>query len=95
MFEKEFVQKNFFDLLANFFRKNIDQKKFLLQAPPQAKGASYAPEWRNKDKHITVRFSVRNCTYTDVKCITKHQYSNDLWPFKIKRNCIVDKSLAV
>ena len=32
---------------------------------------------------------------TDVKCITKHQYSSDLWPLKIKRNCIVDKSLAV
>jgi hypothetical protein len=30
------------------------------------------------------------------KCITKHQYSSDLWPLKImKRNCIVDKSLAV
>ena len=28
---------------------------------------------------------------TDVKCITKHQYSSDLWPLKIKRNCIVDK----
>ena len=27
----------------------------------------------------------------DVKCITKHQYSSDLWPLKIKRNCIVDK----
>jgi ankyrin repeat protein len=26
---------------------------------------------------------------TDVKCITKHQYSSDLWPLKIKRNCIV------
>jgi hypothetical protein len=26
---------------------------------------------------------------------TKHQYSSDLWPLKIKRNCIVDKSLAV
>jgi hypothetical protein len=25
----------------------------------------------------------------DVKCITKHQYSSDLWPLKIKRNCIV------
>ena len=23
---------------------------------------------------------------TDVKCITKHQYSSDLWPLKIKRN---------
>ena len=32
---------------------------------------------------------------TDVKCITKQQYSSDLWPLKIKRNCIVDKSLAV
>jgi hypothetical protein len=32
---------------------------------------------------------------TDVKCITKHQYSSDLWPLslKAKRNCIVDKSL--
>jgi hypothetical protein len=33
-----------------------------------------------------------------VKCITKHQYSSDLWPLKIKRNwsnCIVDKSLEV
>jgi hypothetical protein len=29
------------------------------------------------------------------KCITKHQYSSDLWPLKMKRNCIVDKSLAV
>ena len=44
----------------------------------------------------TVRFSVRNCTLNkDVKCITKHQYSSNLWPLKIKRNCIVDKSLAV
>jgi hypothetical protein len=32
---------------------------------------------------------------TDFKCIIKHQYSSDLWPLKIKRNCIVDKSLAV
>jgi hypothetical protein len=34
---------------------------------------------------------------TDVKCITKHQYSSDLWPLsvKIKRNCIVDKSLKI
>jgi hypothetical protein len=31
----------------------------------------------------------------DVKCITKQQYLSDLWPLKIKRNCIVDKSLAV
>ena len=34
---------------------------------------------------------------TDVKCITKQQYSSDLWPLslKIKRNCIVDKSLKI
>ena len=32
---------------------------------------------------------------TDVKCITKHPYSSDLWPLKMKRNCIVEKSLAV
>jgi hypothetical protein len=25
----------------------------------------------------------------------KHQYSSDLWPLKIKRNCIVDKSLKI
>jgi hypothetical protein len=25
----------------------------------------------------------------------KHQYSRDLWPLKIKRNCIVDKSLKL
>ena len=52
----------------------------------------------NKDKNTTVRFSVRNCTYgfqMYYKCITKHQYSSDLWPLKIRRNCIVDKSLAV
>ena len=30
---------------------------------------------------------------TDVKCITKQQNSSDLWPFKVKRDCIVDKSL--
>ena len=28
-------------------------------------------------------------------CITKHPYSSDLWPLKMKRNCIVEKSLAV
>ena len=27
--------------------------------------------------------------------LLKHQYSSDIWPLKIKRNCIVDKSLAV
>jgi hypothetical protein len=37
---------------------------------------------------------------TDVKCITKQQYSSDLWKllplsFKAKRNCIVDKSLKI
>jgi hypothetical protein len=32
---------------------------------------------------------------TDAKSITKHQYSSDLWPLKIKRICIVDKSLSV
>jgi hypothetical protein len=34
---------------------------------------------------------------TDVKCITKQQYSSDLWPLslKAKRNCIVDKSLKI
>ena len=31
----------------------------------------------------------------DYLCITKQQYSSDLWPLKIKRNCIVDKSFAV
>jgi hypothetical protein len=25
----------------------------------------------------------------------KHRYSSDLWPLKIKRNCIVDKSLKL
>ena len=39
--------------------------------------------------------SAQEIVLTDVKCITKHQYSNDLWPLKIKRHCIVDKSLAV
>ena len=41
-------------------------------------------------KNIIVRFSVRNCTY-ECQCITKHQYSSDLWPLslKAKRNCIV------
>jgi hypothetical protein len=29
------------------------------------------------------------------KAVTRQQYSSDLWPLKIKRNCIVDKSLAV
>ena len=34
---------------------------------------------------------------TDVKCITKQQYSSDLWPLslKMKRNCVVDKSLKI
>jgi hypothetical protein len=34
---------------------------------------------------------------TDVKCITKQQYSSDLWPLKVKRNCfdIVDKLLKI
>jgi hypothetical protein len=34
---------------------------------------------------------------TGVKCITKQQYSSDLWPLslKVKRNCIVDKSLKI
>jgi hypothetical protein len=34
---------------------------------------------------------------TDVKCITKQQYSSDVWPLslKIKRNCIVHKSLKI
>jgi hypothetical protein len=34
---------------------------------------------------------------TDVRCITKQQYSSDLWPLslKAKRNCIVDKSLKI
>ena len=27
---------------------------------------------------------------TDAKFITKQQYSSDLWPLKVKRNCIVD-----
>jgi hypothetical protein len=37
---------------------------------------------------------------TDVKCITKQQYSSDLWKLwplslKAKRNCIVDKFLKI
>jgi hypothetical protein len=32
---------------------------------------------------------------TDVKCITKQHYSCDLWPLKVKRNCIVDRSLKI
>jgi hypothetical protein len=34
---------------------------------------------------------------TDVKCITKQQYSSDLWPLslKIERNCVVVKSLKI
>ena len=32
---------------------------------------------------------------TDAKFITKQQYSSDLWPLKVKRNCIVDKSLKI
>jgi hypothetical protein len=39
--------------------------------------------------------SAQEIVFTDVKFITKQQYSSDLWPLKIKRNCIVDKSLAV
>ena len=39
--------------------------------------------------------SAQEIVFTDVKCITEQQYSSDLWPLKIKRNCIVDKSLAV
>ena len=39
--------------------------------------------------------SAKEIAFTDVKCITKQQCSSDLWPLKIKRNCIVDKSLAV
>ena len=31
---------------------------------------------------------------TDAKFITKQQYSGDIWPLKVKRNCIVDKSLS-
>jgi hypothetical protein len=38
--------------------------------------------------------SAQKIVLKDVKCITKHQYSSDLWPLKIKRNCIVDKSRA-
>jgi hypothetical protein len=50
---------------------------------------------------ITIKISPFDSAYeivlTDVKCITKakHKYSSDLWPLKIKRNCIVDKSLTV
>ena len=32
---------------------------------------------------------------SNVLLLIKQQYSSDLWPLKIKRNCIVDKSLAV
>ena len=31
----------------------------------------------------------------DVKCITKQQNSSDLRPLKVKRDCIVDKSLKI
>ena len=31
----------------------------------------------------------------DVKCITKQQNSSDLWPLKVKRDCIVDKSVKI
>jgi hypothetical protein len=52
------------------------------------------PNASNKDKN-TIVDSAQEIVFTDVKCITKQQYSSDLWPLKIKRNCIVDKSLAV
>jgi hypothetical protein len=71
-----------------------------------------AYKWRNKVKNTNVRFSVRNCTYgcqiwviprsrleieSSVKCITKQQYSSDLWPLslKSKRNCIANESLKI
>jgi hypothetical protein len=31
----------------------------------------------------------------DDKCITKQQNSSDLWPLKVKRDCIVHKSLKI
>ena len=46
-------------------------------------------KWRNKNKNTTVRFSVGNCTNGCQMYYYKHQYSNDLWPLKIKRNCIL------
>jgi hypothetical protein len=52
----------------------------------------YAP---NKDKNTTVRFSVRKIVLMDVKCITKQHNSSDLWPLKVNRDCIVDKSLKI
>jgi hypothetical protein len=52
--------------------------------------------WRNKDKlKIPPFHSAKEIVLTVAKSVTKHQYSSDLWPLKIKRNCIVDKSLAV
>jgi hypothetical protein len=47
------------------------------------------------EKKATPFDSAQEIVLTDVKCNTKHQYSSDLWPLKVKRNCIVDKSLAV
>ena len=38
--------------------------------------------------------SAEEIILTDVKCITKQQYSSDLWPLKDKRNCI-HKSLKI
>ena len=40
-------------------------------------------------------FYAPNNILTDVKCITKQEYSSDLWPLKDKRNCIVHKSLKI
>jgi hypothetical protein len=53
------------------------------------------PKWRNKDKNTAVDSALEIVLITGVKCITKQQYSSDLWPLKIKRNCVVDKSLKI
>jgi hypothetical protein len=39
--------------------------------------------------------SAKTIVLTDVKCIPKQHYFSDLWPLKIKRNCIVDISLKI
>ena len=44
------------------------------------------------EKKATPFDSASEIALTDVKCITKQQYSSDLWPLKIKRNwsnCII------
>jgi hypothetical protein len=63
-------------------------------------------KWRNKNTNTTVRFSVRNCTYTNEKLYLRisnvllnnwQQYSSDLWPLFLKakrNNCIICWQIA-